>query len=102
MCVCHPYAKLPTLSGPRSRKDAWATIRANNGIKILLRLVKYRVVPDVADCVRALACRTLCALSRDPAIAQILAQLHISRELGELIRCGPRIQFGAPGTVATC
>eukprot|EP01052_Picozoa_sp_SAG31_P015178 SAG31_NODE_968_length_10678_cov_4.493619_2_plen_1237_part_00 len=86
MCVCHPYAKLPSLPSTRVRKDAWAIIRANNGIKILLRLVKYRVVPDVADSVRALACRSLCALSRDPAIAQILAQLHISRELRDLIR----------------
>eukprot|EP00899_Mesostigma_viride_P002695 jgi/Mesvir1/12426/Mv00591-RA.2 len=61
-------------------------LRANNGIKVLLSLLQFRNPASAADTIRALACRVLLGLARDPAIAHILNKLQIGKVLSELMR----------------
>ncbi|KAL9660573.1 hypothetical protein QQ045_025389 [Rhodiola kirilowii] len=69
-------------------RQARESVRANNGIKVLLVLLQARTVvpPASLDCVRALACRVLLGLARDDAIAHILTKLQVGKKLSELIR----------------
>eukprot|EP00898_Chlorokybus_atmophyticus_P007939 jgi/Chlat1/8146/Chrsp76S07604 len=61
-------------------------LRANNGIKVLLSLLQYRSIPSAADSIRAMACKVLLGLARDPAIAHILGKLQVARLLSDLVR----------------
>ena len=62
--------------GYRQARDS---VRANNGIKVLLHLLHPRTVlpPTSLDCIRALACRVLLGLAKDDAIAHILTKLQV-------------------------
>ncbi|KAL3613831.1 hypothetical protein CASFOL_041905 [Castilleja foliolosa] len=68
--------------------QARETVRANNGIKILLQLLQPRMVtsPAALDSLRALTCRVLLGLARDDTIAHILTKLQVGKKLSELIR----------------
>lgn len=59
--------------------QAREAVRANSGIKVLLNLLQPRIYqpPAALDCLRALACRVLLGLARDPAIAHILTKLQV-------------------------
>lgn len=68
-------------------KHVWKSIRASNGIRILLSLLRIREPASHADAIRSLACRALLGIARDPTICQILSKLHItSRLLPDLMR----------------
>lgn len=69
-------------------RQAREAVRANNGIKVLLHLLRPRIFtpPAALDCLRALACRVLLGLARDGAIAHILTKLQVGKKLSELIR----------------
>ncbi|KAI3983890.1 hypothetical protein MKX01_011598 [Papaver californicum] len=68
--------------------QAREAVRANNGIKILLHLLRARIVTPTAsvDRLRALACRVVLGLARDDTIAHILTKLQVGDMLSELIR----------------
>lgn len=96
-------------------KHVWKSIRASNGIRILLSLLRIREPAShagtppppflpfpaghwladswacgVLDAIRSLACRALLGIARDPTICQILSKLHItSRLLPDLMRYPP-------------
>lgn len=61
-------------------RQAREAVRANNGIKVLLHLLRPRIFtsPAALDCLRALACRVLLGLARDGTIAHILTKLQVS------------------------
>ncbi|XP_078428477.1 DDB1-CUL4 associated factor 1 isoform X2 [Wolffia australiana] len=69
-------------------RQARESVRANNGIKVLLHLLHPRMIapPATLDCLRALTCRVLLGLARDDTIAHILTQLQVGKKLSELIR----------------
>ncbi|KAM1776862.1 hypothetical protein ACFX11_043606 [Malus domestica] len=69
-------------------RQARESVRANNGIKVLLHLLQPRIYspPAALDCLRALACRVLLGLARDDTIAHILTKLQVGKKLSELIR----------------
>ncbi|KAI3919224.1 hypothetical protein MKW92_012792 [Papaver armeniacum] len=68
--------------------QAREAVRANNGIKILLHLLRVRIVTPTAsvDRLRVLACRVVLGLARDETIAHILIKLQVGEMLSELIR----------------
>ncbi|RZC54166.1 hypothetical protein C5167_013020 [Papaver somniferum] len=68
--------------------QARGAVRANNGIKILLHLLRVRIVTPTAsvDRLRVLACRVVLGLARDKTIAHILTKLQVGEMLSELIR----------------
>lgn len=68
--------------------QAREAVRANNGIKILLHLLRVRIVTPTAsaDRLRVLACRVMLGLARDETIAHILTKLQVGEMLSELIR----------------
>ena len=61
----------------------WSCIRDNNGIQVLLRLVREKKLLVDVDCIRALACKALCGLSRSDEIRQLMGKLQIFNS-GEL------------------
>ncbi|XP_067026012.1 DDB1- and CUL4-associated factor 1-like isoform X1 [Acropora muricata] len=89
-CVCGPrvrfsgaVAKFQTKSRPafKSSDDIlskmWGCVRASNGIKVLLSLLMVKTPLVDADCIRALACKALCGLSRSDKIRQVIGKLQI-------------------------
>jgi len=89
-CVCGPrvrisgaVAKFQTKSRPafKSSDDIlskmWGCVRASNGIKVLLSLLMVKTPLVDADCIRALACKALCGLSRSDKIRQVIGKLHL-------------------------
>ncbi|XP_044182519.1 DDB1- and CUL4-associated factor 1-like isoform X2 [Acropora millepora] len=89
-CVCGPQVrKFQTEPGPsfKSSDDIlskmWSCIRNNNGIQVLLRLVREKKLLVDVDCIRALACKALCGLSRSDEIRQLMGKLQIFNS-GEL------------------
>ncbi|MCL7026290.1 hypothetical protein MKW94_025957 [Papaver nudicaule] len=75
-------------SSETTYQQAREAVRVNNGIKVLLHLLRTRIVtpPASLDCVRALACRVVLGLARDETIAHILTKLQVGEMLSELIR----------------
>lgn len=69
-------------------RQARESVRANNGIKVLLHLLHPRMItpPATLDCLRALSCRVLLGLARDETIAHILTQLQASPRLFLFLR----------------
>ena len=69
-------------------KKIWSDVRLNNGIKIILTLLHIKTPITEADSMRALACKTLCGLSYDNLICQILGKLPIfhNEQLNLLMR----------------
>lgn len=66
-------------------KQTCKTIRLNDGISVLLSLLKYRTSISDADTIRALACKVLTGLCKDTTIKQILNK-KVTRTLPELIK----------------
>ena len=58
-------------------------IRTSNGIQVLLLLLRVKKSQVDADCIRALACKALCGLSRSDEIRQFMGKLQIFNS-GEL------------------
>ena len=58
-------------------------VRASNGIQVLLSLLVVKKWLVDADCIRALACKALCGLSRSDEIRQVMEKLQIFNS-GEL------------------
>lgn len=89
-CVCGPRARLSgavakfqSKSRPafKSSDDIlhkmWGCVRASNGIKVLLSLLMVKTPLVDADCIRSLACKALCGLSRSDKIRQVIGKLHL-------------------------
>ena len=55
----------------------WGCIRTSNGIQVLLLLLRVKKSLVDADCIRALACKALCGLSRSDEIRQVMGKLQI-------------------------
>ena len=55
----------------------WGCVRASNGIKVLLSLLMVKTPLVDADCIRALACKALCGLSRSDKIRQVIGKLQL-------------------------
>lgn len=68
-------------------KRVWKSVRANNGIKVLLSALKYRSSVANAESIRYLACKALLGLAGDANIAQVLGRhQQLSKLLPELMR----------------
>ena len=55
----------------------WSCVRASNGIKALLSLLMVKTPLVDADCIRSLACKALCGLSRSDKIRQVIGKLQL-------------------------
>ena len=55
----------------------WSSVRASNGIKALLSLLMVKTPLVDADCIRSLACKALCGLSRSDKIRQVIGKLQL-------------------------
>ena len=55
----------------------WGSVRASNGIKALLSLLMVKTPLVDADCIRSLACKALCGLSRSDKIRQVIGKLQL-------------------------
>lgn len=101
-CLCAPIHKL---SGSVARvgsakkklidknseeiiKKLWETVRANNGIIVLLQLMMIKVPITDADCIRGMACRALAGLARSETVRQIISKLplFVNGQLQQLMR----------------
>lgn len=57
--------------------NVWDTVRANNGIIVLLQLMMVKTPITDADCIRGMACRALAGLSRSETVRQIISKLPL-------------------------
>lgn len=55
----------------------WESVRSNNGIIVLLRLMDVKVPITDADCIRGLACRAMAGLARSETVRQIISKLPL-------------------------
>ena len=55
----------------------WGSVRASNGIKVLLPLLMVKSPLVDADCIRALTCKALCGLSRSDKIRHVIGKLQL-------------------------
>lgn len=55
----------------------WESVRSNNGIIVLLHLMKVKVPITDADCIRGLACRAMAGLARSETVRQIISKLPL-------------------------
>lgn len=58
-------------------KSLWETVRANNGIIVLLQLMMVKTPITDADCIRGMACRALAGLARSETVRQIISKLPL-------------------------
>jgi hypothetical protein len=70
---------------PSYRRRVWETIRSNDGIRILIGLLRYSVPPH-ADTVRNLVCRILIGLAQDEGMNQILRAVDLPVILSDLFK----------------
>ena len=79
-------------------RPARAALRESGGIRALLSMLlrgAKQLPPPNSDAARALCCRALLSLARDPAIAQTLQTLQVARRLTEIMRDTHRTGGGA-------
>lgn len=69
-------------------KKLWETVRANNGIIVLLQLMMIKTPITDADCIRGMACRALAGLARSETVRQIVGKLplFVNGQLQQLMR----------------
>lgn len=69
-------------------KSLWETVRANNGIIVLLQLMMVKAPITDADCIRGMACRALAGLARSETVRQIISKLplFVNGQLQTLMR----------------
>lgn len=69
-------------------KNLWETVRANNGIIVLLQLMTVKTPITDADCIRGMACRALAGLARSETVRQIISKLplFVNGQLQQLMR----------------
>lgn len=69
-------------------KSLWETVRANNGIIVLLQLMMVKTPITDADCIRGMACRALAGLARSETVRQIISKLplFVNGQLQQLMR----------------
>ena len=74
----------------------WGCVRASNGIKVLLSLLVVKTSLVDADCIRALASKAFCGLSRSKNIWQVIGKLQLFTS-GQLLSeyCTARCFFHA-------
>ena len=72
--VCRLVKLLQNFSRNLSRLSK---IRVSNGIQVLLSLLMVKTPLVDADCIRALACKALCGLSRSDKIRQVIGKLQL-------------------------
>lgn len=58
-------------------QKVWETVRANNGIIVLLQLMNTKTPITDADCIRGMACRALAGLARSETVRQIISKLPL-------------------------
>eukprot|EP00698_Gefionella_okellyi_P025314 TRINITY_DN9235_c0_g1_i1.p1 TRINITY_DN9235_c0_g1~~TRINITY_DN9235_c0_g1_i1.p1 ORF type:complete len:1487 (-),score=388.25 TRINITY_DN9235_c0_g1_i1:126-4586(-) len=76
-------------SGSEGRRWVLESIRANNGIKVLLTLLQSKQ-PPLADALRAKSAQSLLGLYKsDEQLRQLLEQLQIAHQLSDLLQQGP-------------
>ncbi len=80
--------KLVNKSSEELIHNVWETVRANNGIIILLQLMLVKTPITDADCIRGMACRALAGLARSETVRQIISKLplFINGQLQTLMR----------------
>eukprot|EP00736_Rhodelphis_marinus_P003016 Rmarinus@m.1685 len=71
---------------PDGLRQGRCEVRSNNGIKVLLYLLKYKTHLSFADSIRALSCQALLGLAKEPSICRFLADLEVSSTISELMR----------------
>jgi DDB1- and CUL4-associated factor 1 len=69
-------------------KSLWETVRANNGIIVLLQLMMVKTPITDADHIRGMACRALAGLARSETVRQIISKLplFVNGQLQTLMR----------------
>lgn len=69
-------------------KTLWETVRANNGIIVLLQLMMVKAPITDADHIRGMACRALAGLARSETVRQIISKLplFVNGQLQTLMR----------------
>ncbi|KAI0224040.1 DDB1- and CUL4-associated factor 1 [Lamellibrachia satsuma] len=92
-CVCGPMSRLSSgvgriITGSAKKKlslkngedllvKMWHTVRTNNGIMVLLKLLMTKTPITEADAIRALACKSLVGLARCDTVKQIISKLPL-------------------------
>jgi hypothetical protein len=70
---------------PDHRRRVWELIRSNDGIRILIGLLRFSAPPH-ADTVRYLVCRILIGLAQDEGLNQILRAVDLPVILSDLFK----------------
>uniref|UniRef100_A0A182P1I9 DDB1- and CUL4-associated factor 1 n=1 Tax=Anopheles epiroticus TaxID=199890 RepID=A0A182P1I9_9DIPT len=80
--------RMPNKSSEELIQKVWESVRSNNGILVLLALMRIKVPITDADCIRGMACRALAGLARSETVRQIIGKLplFVHGELQSLMR----------------
>uniref|UniRef100_A0A182M2H1 DDB1- and CUL4-associated factor 1 n=1 Tax=Anopheles culicifacies TaxID=139723 RepID=A0A182M2H1_9DIPT len=80
--------RMPNKSSEELIQKVWENVRSNNGILVLLALMRIKVPITDADCIRGMACRALAGLARSETVRQIVGKLplFVHGELQSLMR----------------
>nr|XP_040232824.2 protein mahjong isoform X2 [Anopheles coluzzii] len=80
--------RMPNKSSEELIQKVWESVRSNNGILVLLALMRIKVPITDADCIRGMACRALAGLARSETVRQIVGKLplFVHGELQSLMR----------------
>ena len=68
---------MPNKSSEELIQKVWESVRSNNGILVLLALMRIKVPITDADCIRGMACRALAGLARSETVRQIVGKLPL-------------------------
>lgn len=80
-----PSTVIENFQFPAYIQRIWSLVRYNDGIRLLLDLLRYSV-PSHADAVRALACKAILGLAQDAQINQILRKMHLGSLITDLLK----------------
>uniref|UniRef100_A0A182R188 Uncharacterized protein n=1 Tax=Anopheles farauti TaxID=69004 RepID=A0A182R188_9DIPT len=69
--------RMPNKSSEELIQKVWESVRSNNGILVLLALMRIKVPITEADCIRGMACRALAGLARSETVRQMVGKLPL-------------------------
>lgn len=69
--------RMPNKISEELIQKVWESVRANNGIIVLLSLMCVKTPITDADCIRGMACRALAGLARSETVRQIIGKLPL-------------------------
>uniref|UniRef100_A0A2M4CQF2 Putative hiv-1 vpr-binding protein n=1 Tax=Anopheles darlingi TaxID=43151 RepID=A0A2M4CQF2_ANODA len=69
--------RMPNKVSEELIQKVWESVRANNGIIVLLSMMCVKTPITDADCIRGMACRALAGLARSETVRQIIGKLPL-------------------------